>query len=63
MEMQDKSSTHEEFPRSDQEQDPEVFFQPSQAQGVTNMFMPYIEGPYMDVTVMMVYIIDSLNGT
>ena len=47
----EESSTHEESPRSDQEQDPEVFFQPSQAQIVPNMFMPYIEGPKMDWTV------------
>ena len=32
--VQDESSTHEESPDSDQEQDQEVFFQPSQAQVV-----------------------------
>ena len=48
---QEESSTHEESSSSDQEQDPEVFFQPSQAQVVPNMFMPYIEGPQMDWTV------------
>ena len=35
----------------DQEQDPEVFLQPSQAQNVPNMLMPYIEGPELDWTV------------
>ena len=60
--VQEESSGHEESSNSDQEQDPEVFLQPSQAQGVPNMFMPYIEGFKMDWTEMMVYIIDSLNG-
>ena len=46
--VQEESSTHEESSSSDQEQDPEVFFQPSQAQVVPNMFTPYIEGPKMD---------------
>ena len=49
--VQEESSAHEESPSSDQEQDPEVFIQPSQAQNVPNMFMPYIEGPKMDWTV------------
>ena len=49
--IQDKSSIHEESSSSDQEQDPEVFLQPSQTQVVLNMFMPYIEGPKMDLTV------------
>ena len=44
----DKSSSHEESSGSDQEQDPEVFLQSSQAQILPNMFMPYIEGPKMD---------------
>ena len=49
--IQDESSTHEESLSSDQEQNPEVFIQPSQAQLLPNMFMPYIEGPKMDWTV------------
>ena len=49
--IQDESSAHEESSSSDQEKDPEVFLQPSQAQVVPNMFMPYIEGPKMDWTV------------
>ena len=41
---QEDSSAHEESrPRS--------FFQPSQAQLISNMFMPHIEGPRMDWTV------------
>ena len=48
--VQDESSTHEESSSSDQEQDPEVFIQPSQAQILPNMFMLYIEGPKMDWT-------------
>ena len=48
---EDESSTCEESSSSDQEQDPEVFFQPSQAQILPNMLMPYIEGPKMDWTV------------
>ena len=43
--VQEESSTHEESSSSDQEQDPKVFLQQSQAQVVPNMFMPYIEGP------------------
>ena len=43
--LQEESSPHEESPSSDQEQDPEVFFQPSQSQVVPNMFMPNIESP------------------
>ena len=35
---------------SEQEQDQEVFLQPSQAQLIQNMFMPHIEGPKMDWT-------------
>ena len=47
-----KNPVHvDESSSSDQEQDPEVFFQPSQAQAVLNMFMSYIEGPKMDWTV------------
>ena len=49
--IQDESSVHEEPPSLDQEDDPEVFLQPSQAQKLSNMFMPYIEGPKMDWTV------------
>ena len=49
--FQDEPSTHEESSSSDQEQDPEVFIQPSQAQVLPNIFMPYIEGPKMDWTV------------
>ena len=49
--VQEESSIHEESPSSDQEQDPKVFFQPSKAQVVPNMFMPYLEGPKMDCTV------------
>ena len=49
--VQEESSTHEESPCSDQEQDPEVFFQPSQEQVVSNIFMPYTEDPKMDWTV------------
>ena len=49
--VQEESSAHEESSSSDQEQDPEVFFPPSQAQVVPNMFMPYIKGPKMDWTV------------
>ena len=49
--VQDESSAHEESPSSDQEQDPEVFFQQSKVQDLPNMFMPYIEGPKMDWTV------------
>ena len=48
---QEDSSTHEESSSSDQEQDQEVFLQPSQVQVVPNMFMPYIEGPKMYWTV------------
>ena len=36
---------------SEQEQGQEVFLQPSQAQLIPNMVMPYIEGPKMDWTV------------
>ena len=46
-----ESNAHEESPSADQEQDPEVLFQPSEAQFVPNMFMPYIEGPKMNWTV------------
>ena len=49
--IQDESSAHEESTSSDQEQDPEVFIQPSKAQLLPNMFMPYTEGPKMDWTV------------
>ena len=62
--VQDESSAHDKSPNSDQEQDPEFFFQPFKAQAVPNMFMPYIEGPKRWIgQLMMVYIIDSLNGT
>ena len=49
--IQHESDAHEESTSSDQEQDPEVFLQPSKAQILPNMFMPYIEGPMMDLTV------------
>ena len=49
--LKEESSAHEESSSLDREQDPEVFFQPSQAQAVPNMFMPYIEGTKMDWTV------------
>ena len=49
--IQEKSNACEESSSSDQEQDPEVFLQPSQAQVVPDMLMPYIEGPKMDWTV------------
>ena len=49
--IQDESSAHEESSGSEQDQDPEVFIQPSQAQLFPNMFMPYIEGPKMVCTV------------
>ena len=45
---QEDSSNHEESSSSEQEQDQEVTFQPSQAQVISNMFMPYIESPKMD---------------
>ena len=48
---QEDPSAHEESSSSDQEQDQEVFLQPSQAQLFCNIFMPYIEGPKMDWTV------------
>ena len=46
--VQDESSAHEESSYLDQEQDPEVFIQPSLAQVLPKMFMHYIEGPQMD---------------
>ena len=49
--LQEESSACEMSPSSDQGQDPEVFLQPSEAQIVPNMFMPYIQGPKMDWTV------------
>ena len=49
--VQEESSTHEESPRSDQEQDPEVFFQPSKPQVVPAIFLANIKGPQMDWTV------------
>ena len=49
--VQDESSAHDESSSSDQEQDSEVFIQPSQAQVLPNIFMPYIESPNMDWTV------------
>ena len=47
---QKDSSTHEESSISDQEQDPEVFLQSSQAQVIPDMFIPYVEGPMMNWT-------------
>ena len=48
----DISSSQENISSSDQEPDPEVSFHPSRAQQVIpNMFMSYIEGPKMDLTV------------
>ena len=47
---QEDSSTDEE-PSSEQEQDQEVFLQPSQAQLIPNIFVPYTEDPKMDWTV------------
>ena len=49
--IQDKSSQHEDYSSSDQEHDPVVCIQTSQPQLLPNMFMPYIEGPNMDLTV------------
>ena len=49
--IQDESRAHEESSSLNQEQDPEVFIQPSQAQLLPKMFMSYIEGPKMDWTV------------
>ena len=49
--VQEESSAHEGSPSSDQEQDPEVFFQTSQAQVIPKMFVPYIDGPKIDWTV------------
>ena len=46
--IQDESSAHEESSSSDQEEDPKVFIQPSKAQLLQNMSMPYSEGPKMD---------------
>ena len=46
--VQDESNTHEESSNSHQEQYQEVFMQPSQAQVLPNMLMPYIEGLKMD---------------
>ena len=40
--IQDESSAQEESSRSDQEQDPEVFIQPSQAQVLPHMFMKFL---------------------
>ena len=48
---QKESSDHEEPSSSEQEQDQKVTFQPPQAQHISNMVMPYIEGPKMDWTV------------
>ena len=48
---QEDSSNHEDSSSSEQEQDQEVTFQPSQAQVISNIFMPYTEGPKMDWTV------------
>ena len=49
-ESQEDSSTHEGS-RSEQEQDQEMFLQPSQVQLIPNTFMPYIEGAKLDWTV------------
>ena len=49
--IREECSTHKESSSLDQEQDPEVFIQPSKTQLLPNMFMPYIEGPKMDWTV------------
>ena len=49
--IQDETSIHEESSSSDQEQDPEVFIQPSKTQLLPNRFMSYIEGPKMNWTV------------
>ena len=49
--VQEESSSHEESPHSDQEQDLEVFFPSWKAKVVPNMFIPCIEGPKMDWTV------------
>ena len=48
---QEDSSDHEVSSSSEQEQDQAVTFQLSQAQVISNMFMPYIECPKMDWTV------------
>ena len=48
--IQDESSAHEESSSLDQEQDPEVFIQPSKAQILPNMFMHYIKGLMMGST-------------
>ena len=48
---QEESSAHEESSSLDKEQDPKVFLQPSKAQVVPNMLMPYIEGPKIEWTV------------
>ena len=48
---QEASSAHEESSSSEEDQDQEVTFQPSRAQLIPNMYMPYIEGPKMDWTV------------
>ena len=45
-------SSQKDISSSDQEPDPEVSFHPSRAQQIIpNMFMPYIEGPKMDWTI------------
>ena len=49
-ESQEDSST-QKGSGPEQEQDQNVFLQPSQAQLIPNMFMPYVEGPKMDWTV------------
>ena len=46
-ESQEDSRT-QEGSSSEQEQDQEVFLQPSQVQLIPNMIMPYIEGPKID---------------
>ena len=61
--IQDETSAHEESSSLDQEQDPDVFLQPSQAQILPNMFMPYIVGPKMDWTVNDGLYHNSSNGT
>ena len=48
---QEDSSAQEEPSSSEQEQDKEAILQPSQAQVIPNVFIPYIESPKMDWTV------------
>ena len=48
---QEDPNAHEESSSSEQDQDQEVFLQPSQAEVISNMFRPYIKCPKMDWTV------------